>query len=79
VSRVLAPSGLIALADALAVGRLLRLGLRIAGKRRRFHTPNELAAIFAAQGLRTIDRRVLPKMGGSVQVVLGRAGGAGSG
>jgi ubiquinone/menaquinone biosynthesis C-methylase UbiE len=72
VSRVLVPGGLLALADALALGWMLRVGLRIAGKRRRFHTPDELDAIFAKQGLSTIDRRALPRMGGSVQVILAR-------
>jgi ubiquinone/menaquinone biosynthesis C-methylase UbiE len=79
VRRVLAPGALIALAGALAVGWPLRLAFRAAGKRDRFHTPDELDAMLAAEGLRTIGRGVLPRMGGSVQVVVSRADGAASG
>jgi ubiquinone/menaquinone biosynthesis C-methylase UbiE len=77
--RVLAPGGLLALGDALAVGWPLRLALWAAGKRGRFHTPDELDAMLAGQGLTTIGRGVLPRMGGSVQVVVSRANGAVSG
>jgi hypothetical protein len=68
----------LALADGLAVG-WLRFAFRAAGKRGRFHTPDELHEMFVQQGLRTVGRRVLPKMGGSVQVVVGRADGSSQG
>lgn len=72
VRRVLAPGGLLALADGFAVG-WLRFAFWAAGKRHRIHTPAELDAMLAAQDLTTIRRRVLPRMGGSVQVVVSRA------
>jgi ubiquinone/menaquinone biosynthesis C-methylase UbiE len=78
VSRVLVPGGVLALADGLAVG-WLRFAFRVAGKRGRFHTPDELHEMFVQQGLRPAGRRVLPKMGGSVQVVVGRADGSSQG
>jgi ubiquinone/menaquinone biosynthesis C-methylase UbiE len=72
VSRVLVPGGVLTLTDGLAVG-WLRFVFLVGGKRDRFHTPSELDAIFSEQGLKTVERRVLPKMGGSVQVVVGRS------
>lgn len=72
VHRVLTPGGLMALTDGFAVGRVLRLAFRAAGRRGRVHTPAELDEMLAAAGLQTIGRRVLPRMGGSVQVVLSR-------
>lgn len=73
VARVLVPDGLMALADGFAVGRLLRLAFWVAGKRARVHTPAELDAMLAAQGLNVLGRGVLARMGGSVQVVVARA------
>jgi ubiquinone/menaquinone biosynthesis C-methylase UbiE len=72
VARVLVPGGVLTLTDGLAVG-WLRFVFLVGGKRDRFHTPSELDAIFSEQGLKTVERRVLPKMGGSVQVVVGRS------
>jgi len=56
----------------LATGGL-RLAFGAAGTRGRFHTPAELDAMLDAQGLTTIGRGVLPRMGSSVQVVVSRA------
>ncbi|HEX8753127.1 MAG TPA: class I SAM-dependent methyltransferase [Solirubrobacterales bacterium] len=78
VCRVLAPGGLMALADAFVVGWLLRLAFRAAGNRDRFHTPEELDQMLARAGLRTVGRGVLPRMGGSVQVVVSRVAGGGA-
>jgi ubiquinone/menaquinone biosynthesis C-methylase UbiE len=72
MSRVLAQGGVMVLADALAVGWLLRAALRIGGKRGRFHTLDELDGMLAQQGLRTIERTALPRMGGSVHVLVSR-------
>jgi len=72
VRRVLATGGLMALADGFAVGGL-RLAFWAAGKRGRFHTPAELDAMLGTEGLTTIGRGVLPRMGSSVQVVVSRA------
>lgn len=69
---MLAPGGVMALTDGLAAGRLLRVGFRLAGTRERVHTPAELDALLVAQGLEPVGRGVLPRMGGSVQVVVSR-------
>ncbi len=73
VRRVLAPGGVMALTDGLAVGRLLRWAFRAVGVHGRIHTPAELDAMLRAQGLATVGRGVLPRMGGAVQVVVSRA------
>jgi ubiquinone/menaquinone biosynthesis C-methylase UbiE len=64
IRRVLAPGGLFALADGVAIG-WLRLAFRMTVKRERVHTPLELDSMLAAQALRTIGCGVLPRMGGA--------------